>query len=424
MQALLLAAGRSRRFQPLGDKNFLKLGNKFLVEQQVEILKKAGIQKTIIIGGKHNIKQLKALFPKATVLEQKSLNQGMAGAVLTAEKHLNAPTLIVSTNDVIEASAIKKVIGSKNCDGAILAQRVKEYFPGGYLKTSGKKIINIVEKPKPGKEPSDFVNIVCHFFQKPQALVTELKKVSNKKDDGYEQALGKLFKKQKFIAVQNTSKWQAVKYPWHALDLAQNFLKSIKKTQISPKAQIAKTAVINGNVIIEEGVKIFDYAIINGNVFLGKNSIVGNHSLVRDSVVGENSVVGSGTEVARSYLAENVWLHRNYVGDSIVSGNVSFGSGVVCANLRLDEGEIKSIVGKDKRIFTKRNKFGCAVGQACRIGVNTSIMPGVLIGENSFIGSGLIVDKNLPSQSFYNAEWKTKLVKNKKVIKPRKSFIK
>ncbi|MFH1546682.1 MAG: hypothetical protein ABIE14_04865 [Patescibacteria group bacterium] len=46
-------------------------------------------------------------------------------------------------------------------------------------------------------------------------------------------------------------------------------------------------------------------------------------------------------------------------------------------------------------------------------------MPGILIGKNSFIGSGLVVEKNIPSQTFFTAEWKTKAIKNKKVISVR-----
>jgi len=415
MQALVLAAGRSKRFWPLSDKNFLQFGGKFLIERQIEILRKAGVRKFIIVGGCHNIVKLRETFPRFEIIEQKNLNMGMSGAILAARNFLNQPTLITSTNDVFSTSIVRKVIAAKNCDGVVLAQEVKQYFPGGYLKTSNEnKIVSVVEKPQPGNEPSNLVNIVCHFFHDPQKLITALQKTSNKKDDGYERALSDLFKKQKFIVVKNPNMWQAVKFPWHALDLSTIFLKTIKR-KISPQAKISKRAVISGAVVIEAGVNIFDFAVINGPAFIGRNSIVGTHSLVRNSIIGVNSVIGSGSEVARSILMENVWLHRNYIGDSILAENVSLGSGVVLANLRLDSKEVKSVLDK-KNIKTQRNKFGCVIGANTRIGVNTSIMPGVLIGDSSFIGSGMVVEKNLKSGYFLKKNWKNITILNKTVI--------
>ncbi|MBU1089368.1 NTP transferase domain-containing protein [Patescibacteria group bacterium] len=416
IRAVLLAAGQSKRFQPLGDKNFFKLGGRFLIEKQVETLRKAGVKKIIFVANKNNFTRIQKLFPKSDVVMQKNLAEGMRGAVLAAREFLDQPTLVASTNDVVEASAVKKVLNAKNCDGAILAQKVEKYFPGGYLKIGKGRIFSIVEKPQPGKEPSRFVNIVFHFFREPQKLVDKLTKASNKKEDGYEQALNQLFKKQKFVAVENSGEWIALKFPWHALDLTASFLTK-QKRKISKRAQIAKTAILEGNVVIEDGVKIFDYAIVK-NAWIGKNAVIGNHSLVRDSQISENAVIGSGSEAARSFVGANSWLHRNYVGDSILAENVSLGSGAVCANLRLDEEEIFVDI-EGRKIGCGKNKLGCMVGRNSRIGVNTSVMPGILIGKNSFIGSGLVVEKNIPSQTFFTAEWINKAIKNKKVIPAR-----
>ncbi len=421
MQALILAAGRSRRFWPLPDKNFLKFGGQTIIQHQLETLqKKAGIKKFIIIGGKHNLAQLKKLFSRHTVLEQKNLNDGMRGAVLTAEKYLKEPTLIISTNDLVDIAGIKKVLAAKNSSGVLLARKISEYFPGGYLKVQQGKIVSIAEKPQPGKEPSDLVNLVCHLFNEPAKLIAALKKVSNTKDDGYERALNNLFKAEKFIAAEHTGTWQALKYPWHVLRASELFLAGLKR-QISPKAQIAKTAVIEGNVVIEASVRIFDFAVVRGPVYLGKNSIVGTHALVRDSVIGADSVVGSGSEVARSYLGENVWLHRNYVGDSVLADNVSLGAGAVTGNLRLDESEVKSVV-QNRKLGTDTTKFGCAIGTGCRIGINTSLMPGVLIGSGSFVGSGLIISNNLPEKTFTTGEIKLRTRKNRIQLNQRKSL--
>ena len=45
---------------------------------------------------------------------------------------------------------------------------------------------------------------------------------------------------------------------------------------------------------------------------------------------------------------------------------------------------------------SKRTKLGAIIGSHVRIGVNTSIMPGIKIGTNSMIGAGLRIDRDIP----------------------------
>ena len=411
MQVLILAAGQSKRFWPLGDKNFFTFNQKLLIERQIQTLKNAGLKKFIIVGNKKNLPRLQQIFSQAKFVEQKKLNQGMAGAVLSAEKYLNQPTLIVSTNDLFQSTEVKKVLQMPNCDGAILAQKIDQYFPGGYLvlEKNSPKILQIQEKPNPKKIPSQLINLVCHFFREPQKLIFHLKKIKNNRDAGYELALNKLLQTEKFFSVENTKKWQAIKFPWHILNLTENFLQNLKP-KIARKTKIAKTAIIK-NSIIEDGAQIFDFSIIQNSV-ISKNSIIGNHTLVRESMIGKNSVIGAGSEVARSFLAENVWLHRNYIGDSIITENISFGAGAVCANLRLDKKEI-TVKIEQKKFSTGYTKFGAVIGKNCLIGVNANVMPGVLIGQNCFIGSGVIVNENLAEQKFCFDNTKNQILTNK-----------
>jgi len=429
MQVLLLAAGQSKRMWPVGDKNFLKFCGRELILHQINNLQKAGFNEFILVGGKHNLKQLQeitaTLEMPIIIVEQKKLDDGMRGAVLAGEKYLNKPTLIMSSNDVIAPSAFQKISDSitKNCkiENFILAQKVTSYFPGGYLNVDKNNFVkNIIEKPGAGKEPSDLVNIVVHFFRNPQKLIDLLKKSQNQNDDAYEQALGKLAKnKQCILAVPYENFWQPIKYPWHILKVMDYFLQK-NLGNISSQANISNRAIIKGPVVIEKGAKIFEGAIINGPAYIGKNTIVANNALVRNSIVGENCVIGYSTEIARSFLSDNIWTHTNYIGDSVILDNTSFGAGTVTGNLRLDEGEIFSIIKKEK-INTGLNKLGNIVGPNTRVGINASLMPGVKIGGNTFIGGGIIVDQDIPDDSFVTSKSNFKIVPNKsKNLDPEK----
>ena len=195
----------------------------------------------------------------------------------------------------------------------MLAKKVKSYFPGGYLEVANKnRITDIIEKPGEGKEPSDMINIVLHIHKNPKKLIETIKKIKTAKDDKYEMAIAKLIKEDTHAeAVPYTGLWQALKYPWHILELQKYFLSTIRKSKISKTAKISKSAQIKGSVIIEDNVKIFDHATVVGPIYIGKNSIIANNSLVRESMIGDSCVIGFNSEVARSNLADHVWLHTN-----------------------------------------------------------------------------------------------------------------
>jgi len=403
MRTLLLLAGRSTRFWPLSEKTLFPLCGKSLLAHQIERLKEGGCDDVVLVGGAHNLEETKSLFPDLECIEQEDLTLGMRGALLSALPSCGKnPVLIVSGNDVIEPNAyadLLKASSAQGVDGVLLAQEVDRYFPGGYLSVANGKIESIIEKPGEGKEPSNLVNIVAHVHNNADDLLAALNKISSDKDDGYEQAMDSLFKQRNYQPVPYAGAWNPVKYPWHLLSLLPVLLSDIKKQQIHPSASVHPTSVIDGNVILDEGVRVMPHSTVVGPCYIGKNSIVANNALVRSSSIGDNCVVGYNTEVKGSIFHSHVWTHSTYVGDSIVGHNVSFGAGSVTGNLRLDEQEISSVV-KNEKLQTGLSKFGTAIGDHCRLGIHSSTNPGVKIGANSFVAGDTLVSEDVPDGSF------------------------
>lgn len=421
MKVLLLAAGRSKRMKPIEDKNFLNFLGKPLIQHQLELLNKAGFNDVLVVGGAHNLDKIKKLGEnlkmKVEICEQENLELGMCGAVLSAKDMLgNGPILVFSSNDIVSEKAfelIKKADDSNGADSYILAKKVSEYFPGGYLEIGSDGFIqNIIEKPEQGKEPSDLINLVIHIHKNPAKLVKYLEKTESKNDDRYELALAAMMKDGiKFKAVEYDGFWQPIKFPWHVYKVFEYlFGKAYKKKGAGTK--ISKSAVVNGDVIFGENVTVFDGAVINGPAYIGDNSIVATNALVRNSNVGKDCVIGFSTEVARSYLGNGVWTHSNYIGDSVIGNNVSFGAGTVTGNLRLDEKNVL-VDYEGKKVDTGSEKFGVVIGNNVRCGVNVSLMPGVKIGSGSFIGAGVCLGENIPENSFVRGKWELKISENK-----------
>ena len=401
MKTLLLLAGRSKRFWPLSEKTLFPLCGKTLLQIQIEKLREGGCDEIIVVGGEHNLDDAKSQFPDMQMVQQENLELGMQGALLSALPVCGSEqVMIVSGNDVIDSAAyIDLQKAASNCDGALLAQEVDRYFPGGYIAVENNRITSIVEKPGEGNEPSNLVNIVAHIHNDASVLLDALTQVSNKNDDGYEVALDSLFKERSYAPVPYKGQWNPVKFPWHLLSILPVLLDSIEEQSIHATATVHPSAVIDGNVVLDEGVRVMPHATVVGPCYIGKNSIVANNALVRNSSIGDNCVVGYNTEVKGSVFHSHVWTHSTYVGDSICGHNVSFGAGSVTGNLRLDEGEIVSLVNGEK-IPTGLSKFGTAIGDNCRLGIHTSTNPGVKIGADSFVGGNTLVTEDVPVKSF------------------------
>ena len=79
--------------------------------------------------------------------------------------------------------------------------------------------------------------------------------------------------------------------------------------------------------------------------------------------------------------------HHNYIGDSVIGEGCNFGCGTKIANMRLDKKNV-SVNGID----TGRRKMGAIIGDGVSTGINASINVGSLIGNNSSIGPGAVVN--------------------------------
>ena len=403
MNTFLLLAGRSTRFWPLAEKTLFPICGKTLLEHQIERLRAGGCESIVLVGGAHNLEEAKLIAPELPTVEQEDLELGMRGAVLSILKQYGSdPLMIVSGNDVVEPQAYQKLLTASG-DGAILSYTVDQYFPGGYLSVQGDTVTGIVEKPGEGNEPSNLVNIVAHVHRDPAALLKALQDIDTSTDDGYEQALAKLFTTHAYAAVPYDGVWQAVKYPWHMLDLNALLLSEISEQQIDPSADVHASADIVGPVIIEAGAKVMHNAVVSGPAYIGKNTVVANNALVRNSSVGDDCVIGFNTEVKGSVLHSHVWTHMNYIGDSVIGANVSFGGGAITGNFRLDSKEGESVI-KGERVTTGHTKFGCIVGNDCRIGVHVSTNPGVKIGAGCFVVTPTFVTEDIPDRKFVDTK--------------------
>ena len=419
MQAIILAAGASSRFWPVNGyhKSLLKIMGKPLILFLIKRIQKKGIKEVIIVQGPKKEVEIELekyktdLSVKIKYVVQNTPN-GTGEAILKTEKLLQDQFFVLNAERIDSADYIEPILKKFKKEKRkliLIAGQTKTPWLYGILKLNKDKVIDLIEKPKPGKEPSNLKVVGTYFL--PKDFLSYLKKVPSHMYS-FEDAL-LLYAKEKDIRVIDIKKDTfALKYPWHIFELGRYLFDNFLEKKIEKSAKIGKNVVIEGKVYIGKNVKIFEGAIIKGPCYIGDDCVIGNNSLIRDYTNLENKgLVGAFAELTRCIFQKDCHVHSGYFGDSIFSEGCRVGAGTVTANVRIDRGEIKSVV-KGEKIGTGLKNLGTVVGHDTKIGINVSLMPGVLIGSDCEIGPHSIVSENIEDNAaFYT---KTESVKKKK----------
>ena len=149
-----------------------------------------------------------------------------------------------------------------------------------------------------------------------------------------------------------------------------------KNVTIEPYVVIGKKVKIGNNVIIksfshlescklENKVEVGPYARIRPNTILKEGSKIGNFVEIKKSVVGKKSKVN----------------HLSYIGDSDLGKSVNIGAGTITCNY---DGVKKSKTKIKDKVF---------------IGSNSSLVAPLTIEQESIVGAGSVITKNIKKKS-------------------------
>lgn len=181
-----------------------------------------------------------------------------------------------------------------------------------------------------------------------------------------------------------------------------------------------KMAYIDEGVRIGRGTTIYPCAVIEGDVTIGENCVIGQNTRIKDSVIGDNTTiqssvilesrvgsdttvgpfaylrpnsnVGSGCKVGDFVEIKNSTLgdgakasHLTYIGDSDVGERVNLGCGVVFVN------------------YDGSRKYRSVVEDGAFIGCNSNLVSPVHIGRNAYVAAGSTITKDVPEGALYVA---------------------
>jgi len=155
-----------------------------------------------------------------------------------------------------------------------------------------------------------------------------------------------------------------------------------KDTKIGKNVSIDPYVVIGEKVKIQNNVKIFSFSHLE-NVKIENNVSVGPYARIRPgTILKSGSRVGNFVEVKKSTIGKGSKVnHLSYIGDAHLGKKINIGAGTITCNY---DGVKKSKTNIKDKVF---------------IGSNSSLVAPVTINENSVVGAGSVITKNVRKKS-------------------------
>lgn len=434
---VLLAAGEGKRLRLSVPKPLAPLKNKKLIDYPLNAASKfvkenSLVAKTAVVVG-HKKEMVIAHLENNDIefpVQEKQL--GTADALKSyfentsfAESCSHTLVLCADTPLLNEEtlSSLYKELKEKDLDA--IAATFKDENPYGYgrILKAGEKGFNIIEEKDATDEQRKIneVNSGLYLF-KTDFILSALNSVDSNNKAG-EFYLTDVFSKDanvKALCFDNKDIFLGVN-TLAQLEQARKILNKNKVNSLMNEGVIIidpDTVYIDENVEVAADATIYPNSFLMGSTIIGKSSIVEPGCIIKDSIIGDNvylkayshlekakvenfaavgpyarlrpgTILGEKTKIGNFVETKNSTLekgvsvsHLSYVGDAEVGEETNIGCGFITCNYDGAE-KHKTIIGK--RVF---------------VGSDTQTIAPIKIGDNSFIGSGSTISKDVPAKAF------------------------
>jgi acetyltransferase-like isoleucine patch superfamily enzyme len=142
----------------------------------------------------------------------------------------------------------------------------------------------------------------------------------------------------------------------------------------------------SGQVIIGENAVIRSGTVIYSNVRIGNGFRTGHNALVREnSELGDDVLLGSSSVIDGHC---KIGSHVSIQTDAYITAYTTIEDDVFIGP--------RAVTTNDKYMYSGARLIGPTIKKGARIGANSTLLPGVVIGEGAVVGSGSVVTKDVP----------------------------
>ena len=187
------------------------------------------------------------------------------------------------------------------------------------------------------------------------------------------------------------------KYFWDLIASIPDFFIDSKSSEIS-----IDNVVINesqGPVIIDDTATVEPFTVLNGPLFIGKNTLVKSHSTISNTIINHDCKV-SGEVHSCIFQPYSNKSHEGFLGHSFIGSWANLGAGTTTSNLKNNYSSVK-VKWDGLLIDTGSIFFGSIIGEHVKTAIGTNLNTGTVIELGCNIVSQTFPPRHIPAFSLF-----------------------
>lgn len=433
LQAIILAAGKSTRFNTKQSKLIEKICGQEMILYPTKLLASLEISTTLVVGYQREI--LESVVRKNHGERIKFVHQkeqiGTGHALLCTQDLWDKKNILILNGDVplITTDMVTNIYQKhmkENAQITFVTAHNIDPTPNAYgrvIQENDKiKIVEAKDDKEERREHccinagiylinKEFLQRAIHDLQKSsvtgELYITDLINIASQKGLKVEtlsvpfDLIRGINTLQELWAVEQIKRSELIKY-WMDKGIrfwsAQNNHIDLNVT-IGAGTQIEAGVQLYGSTKIGENCKIEAFSILQ-DATLENNVTILPHSIIKEStiqdnakvgpfahvhsnsIIGQQAHIGNFVDVKKSDIGQNSKIkHLAYIGDSLVGKDVNIGAGTITCN------------------FNGLTKEKTVIEDNAYIGSNNSLIAPIKIGKDAFTAAGSVITKDVPENA-------------------------
>ena len=436
LHTIILAAGKGTRMHTNLPKVMQPLAGRPMIDHVITTAGKLTNKISTIIGYKKDVlnEHLSANFKNVETFVQPELN-GTAGAVKAAQKNIiNDEDVLILYGDVplISHESLKNALND-NHDAVILTMIPKNPFGyGRVLKNDSGLATEIIEEKDASAEQKKINEVFTGIMIiKGEMLLSSLEEVNNNNAAGeyYLTDVIKIASKKGVkinpIIVEETEVLGAnTKSELHEIENIFREMKSKDLLEQGITLSDASRVDVRGNVTAGKDCSIDVNVILEGEITLGTNVSIGPNCFLKDVVISDNVFIEAFSHIVSTQIGAdcNVGPYARLREGTVLEDQAKIGNFVETKKTKIGKGSKANHlaylgdaeVGEDSNIgagtitcnYDGTNKHKTKIGNKTFVGTNSSLVAPLNIGNNSYIGAGSVITKDVEDDALAVARGK------------------
>ena len=436
LHTIILAAGKGTRMHTNLPKVMQPLAGRPMIDHVITTAGTLTNKISTIIGYKKDVlnEHLSANFKNVETFVQPELN-GTAGAVKAAQKNImDDEDVLILYGDVplISHETLKNALND-NHDAVILTMIPKDPFGyGRVLKNDSGLATEIIEEKDASAEQKKINEVFTGIMIiKGEMLLSSLDEVNNNNAAGeyYLTDVIKIASKKGVkinpIVVEETEVLGAnTKSELHEIENIFREMKSKDLLEQGITLSDASRVDVRGDVSAGKDCSIDVNVILEGEIKLGTNVSIGPNCYLKDVVISDNVSIEAFSHIVSTQIGAdcNVGPYARLREGTVLEDQAKIGNFVETKKTKIGKGSKANHlaylgdaeVGEDSNIgagtitcnYDGTNKHKTKIGNKTFVGTNSSLVAPLNIGNNSYIGAGSVITKDVEDDALAVARGK------------------